>query len=104
MYAPVDRVTDSQGSRQSIVRAVIDDVRTVTGRSRQNGWLASSALVCCANGVLNPFVERLRQPIVAPGVEIHPSPLIVIAMVGDQQDLTAEDSGIGDHIAPRLDH
>jgi hypothetical protein len=53
---------------------------------------------------MNALAQRLGKAIESSGVEIHPAPLVVIAVPGDQQDLSAENSGFCHHVATRFNH
>ena len=89
----VDGVADRQCGWQCVVGAIVNDVGTVTGRTRENHRLAWSSVVRRPNRIMNALARRLGKTIESSGIEIHPAALCMIAMSGDQQDLSAKNSG-----------
>ena len=94
----VDGIADGQGGRQCIIGTIVDDVRAVRGRTRENDWLAGFSIVRYPDGIMNAFALCLGEAIVPPASR-YPASLVVIA-VPRSRYLRAQDSALATMYRP----
>src|SRR5215510_7385338 len=96
-------VTDLQADREHVGLLLVQDVGGVAGRSRQHAGCQGVAVPRGADWIANRLVHGLGETAETADVEIDPTDIVFLALIGYKHDLSLNGAGTADHAAARLD-
>src|SRR4051812_40651087 len=96
-------VADLERNRQRVRYLLVKHVGRVAGRPREHARRHLRAVMGCADGVADRPVHRLGEAAELADVEVNPAHVVLVALLGNQNDFGLDDAGVADHAPTRLD-
>jgi hypothetical protein len=81
----------------------VKGVGAVAGRACEDHRTTGAAVVRSTNAVMDPFIQRLVQPVVQASIKIYPALSFVRRFAGDKQYFRPQQACVPDEIPSWLD-